>query len=355
MEPDSGFLAIDDEFTAVEDTSDNPLDVLDNDISQLDAPLTISEVGVPNRGGRVEIVDGTLLSYTPAADFFGPESFDYTITDGRGLESRATVEVLVADVNDPPTARDDQRTVSQDSVDNVVNVRNNDSIDPDFGEVLRITQVGLPSAGGIADSPDGTNIVYTPRSGFLGEESFTYMISDGRGGTDSAIVTVEVVERPDLVNFRLDVTSEEGSPIDEVREGDRFVLRGFVEDLRVQPEGVFAAFLDVSYDANLATAIEDIVIHDPFVTDQSGDRLEGLLDEVGGTQFITPVDGGEKLLFSVVMLADAPGMLEFNANRDNMLSPLHDVVLNNTEQPVRNEDIQFQSITIDVAGTGRSE
>jgi len=40
-----------------------------------------------------------------------------------------------------------------------------------------------------------STIVYTPDAGFAGEDTFNYVVSDGRGGTDSATVTVLVVRR----------------------------------------------------------------------------------------------------------------------------------------------------------------
>ena len=60
----------------------------------------------------------------------------------------------------------------------------NDVFTPDTGETLRVSAVGTPSQGGtVTLAPNGTHVLYTPKAGFTGQETFTYTISD-RGGTD---------------------------------------------------------------------------------------------------------------------------------------------------------------------------
>ena len=49
----------------------------------------------------------TGVSYAPAANYFGADSFTYTISDGNGGSATATVNVTVTPVNDNPVANDD--------------------------------------------------------------------------------------------------------------------------------------------------------------------------------------------------------------------------------------------------------
>lgn len=90
--------------------------------------------------------------------------------------------------NNPPVAANDTIVVEADSLDNLINVLANDS-DPD-NDPLTITAVSSPSHGIATISSNG--ILYTPTAGYSGVDSFTYTISDGRGGSATASVSVTV-------------------------------------------------------------------------------------------------------------------------------------------------------------------
>lgn len=76
----------------------------------------------------------------------------------------------------------------------LIDVLNNDR-DPD-GDTLTITSVGVPGKGSAVIS--GGRILYTPATGAgcTGTDSFTYAISDGKGGTSSATVAVSLSPAP---------------------------------------------------------------------------------------------------------------------------------------------------------------
>ena len=65
--------------------------------------LTITQVSNPV-GGTVSIL-GTDVVFTPAANFNGTASFDYTVSDG-ALTDTGTARFTVTEVNDAPTATD---------------------------------------------------------------------------------------------------------------------------------------------------------------------------------------------------------------------------------------------------------
>ncbi|NNC49296.1 MAG: cadherin-like domain-containing protein, partial [Flaviramulus sp.] len=104
-------VAQDDNFSVVEDSGANSLNVLvdnDNGADSFggDGPnsgaITLPS-GTTSNGGTVTVNDnGTAndptddtIIYTPAADFIGTDTFDYTITDADGDESTATASVFV--------------------------------------------------------------------------------------------------------------------------------------------------------------------------------------------------------------------------------------------------------------------
>ncbi|MBG7610658.1 tandem-95 repeat protein, partial [Polaribacter sp. BAL334] len=151
--------------------------------------------GTPN-----DPTDDTLV-YTPAANFNGTDTFDYTITDSNGDQSTATVTVTVSPVNDLPTAVDDIATVNEDSASNVINVLTNDSFG---GDGPNIGAISIPSAtsangGTVAVNTNGTpndptddTLVYTPAANFNGTDTFDYTITDSNGDQSTATVTVTV-------------------------------------------------------------------------------------------------------------------------------------------------------------------
>ena len=65
--------------------------------------------------GSVTLVSGQLV-FTPAANYHGPASFTYTITDG-SVSAVATVSGTVTPVNDAPVAQNDSFTVAEDGID----------------------------------------------------------------------------------------------------------------------------------------------------------------------------------------------------------------------------------------------
>jgi|688.fasta_scaffold00410_1 cyclophilin family peptidyl-prolyl cis-trans isomerase len=185
-----------DVFNFDEDSGTQTLNVLANDTVGTGVVLNITQVSTPTAGGTVTIApDGRSLRFTPAANFSGAGTFTYTAANAQGLSQVATVTVQLTEVNDPPNAVDDIVEVIQNSSQNVLSVLTNDTQGNDTGvvETLAVTNVGTGSAGGtIQIGSSGANIRYTPATGFVGTETFNYTLSDGRGGTDTASVTVTV-------------------------------------------------------------------------------------------------------------------------------------------------------------------
>ena len=136
----------------------------------------------------------TGVTYTPAANFIGTDTFTYTISDGNGGTATATVTVTVTAVNDNPAAVNDTATVAEDSAATAIDVLANDTFAPDTGETLTVTAVtqGRRTA---RVTFTATGVSYTPAANFFGPDTFTYTISDGNGGTATATVTVTVTQR----------------------------------------------------------------------------------------------------------------------------------------------------------------
>ena len=164
--------------------------VLANDTDADGDPLTITAVSNPGKG--VAAIAGNKIAYTPTAAgcSVGADTFTYTISDGKGGTSTATVNVALQPpaANQPPIAVDDTFTVACGATA-TLNVLANDR-DPD-GDALRITSVTAPQQGSrISISADGKTINLVPALFCFSTDSFNYTISDGRGGVATAKVTL---------------------------------------------------------------------------------------------------------------------------------------------------------------------
>ena len=199
-------VAVDDSATTSED-SPVTVAVLSNDTDPDGDDLTVTAVSSPSHGTASINGDGT-VTYTPSANFFGNDSFDYVASDGLGGLDTATVFITVTPVNDPPVAVDDNLTTDEDTP-GTVNVLANDS-DVD-GDALTVSSVGTPSHGTVTNNGDGT-ITYTPEADYNGTDSFTYTVSDGNGGLDTATVhvTVNPVNDPPVITSTPITTATQG-------------------------------------------------------------------------------------------------------------------------------------------------
>lgn len=191
--------------TAVSDTAATDtgtpvsVDVLDNDgdpdpgqtLTIAPGSLTAPVDGDGTTRGTVAVVGGEVL-YTPPAGWAGTVTFSYDATDGH---ERTTGTVTVTVRNAPPVADDDSATTDSGTPVRV-DVLDGDT-DPN-GDTLTVTALGTSGHGSVrlVTTPSGDVVEYEPLHGFAGVDTFTYEVSDGRGGTATATVTVTVRNAP---------------------------------------------------------------------------------------------------------------------------------------------------------------
>ena len=183
------------------------LDVLANDTGDIDpASLAISQA--PNLG-QAEVVltqigkglnpgPGDLsaqVAYTPAAGFIGDDFFSYSIADPTGSITRMAlvrVTVVPAD-NEPPVAVDDAVTIEPNTPVTIFVTMNDFDVDSllDAGSEMVVSP---PSNGTVGDGGFGA-FLYTPNTGFIGVDTFTYTVADAFGAVSNE-ATVEVTVTP---------------------------------------------------------------------------------------------------------------------------------------------------------------
>ena len=88
--------------------------VLGNDTDADGKPLTAALVGAPAHGTVTLNANGS-FTYTPAANYNGPDSFTYRANDGTADSNVATVSITITAVNDAPAAAADAFTTNEDA------------------------------------------------------------------------------------------------------------------------------------------------------------------------------------------------------------------------------------------------
>ncbi|HIF9433008.1 TPA: retention module-containing protein, partial [Photobacterium damselae] len=136
--------------------------------------------------GQVTVNPDGSWEYVPNTDFNGEDSFTVVVDDGNGGTDTITVTVNVTPVNDAPVGED----VSAETQEETAVTGQLTATDVD-GDNLTFKQGSEPTNGQVTVNPDGS-WEYVPNPDFNGEDSFTVVVDDGNGGTDTITVTVNV-------------------------------------------------------------------------------------------------------------------------------------------------------------------
>ena len=158
-------------------------------------PASIPLPGSIGNGGALEYaivrapahgsvsLTGAVASYVAQPGYAGGDSFRYRVRYGSAVRE-AEVQIAVTVPNAAPQAANDTAFARRTAI--LIPVLANDS-DPD-GDPLTITGVTAPRVG--TATIEAGKIRYTPPRNWSGSVNFVYTVSDGRGGTASATVTV---------------------------------------------------------------------------------------------------------------------------------------------------------------------
>ena len=167
-------------------------DLLANDSDADGDGLALIAVGNAS-GGSVGLDGNGDVVFTPAANFNGQASFDYTVADGRGGTGTATVLVAVAAVNDAPTAAD-ASLVAPPGVpyEGVLPAADVD------GDVLGYAITSAPAHGTVTLAADG-GFTYVAADGYFGSDGFTYTATDPSGASATGQVSLTVAAPGNLV------------------------------------------------------------------------------------------------------------------------------------------------------------
>ena len=187
--------------TTNEDTSVD-IDIVATDVEN-DA-LTYVITTNPTNGTLT--MTGSVVTYTPNANYNGSDSFSYRVNDGTN-NSNATVPITVNPINDPPVSSDKTVTTNED-VSLPIDVT---ATDVEGNGSINYTIVSAPTNGSV--SVVGNIITYVPSANYNGTDSFTYKANDGvdDGNTATVSITITAVDDASVAQPQ-SITTNEDTP-----------------------------------------------------------------------------------------------------------------------------------------------
>ncbi|HIA62151.1 MAG TPA: hypothetical protein EYN93_04540 [Planctomycetaceae bacterium] len=376
-------LAVDDRLEVDVNSDFNTLLVMQNDLESSTPPNTVVGVTVGDSGAIIQIAPGgTHVLYKPALGDIDGDSFDYTIQDGAGNQSVATVTIVHLQPSEsyPDLFAVDDYTVVVGAVTapafTDIDVAANDhsgQADP----VVVLAVIDGP-VNGTASIHSG-QIRYTPNAGFFGLDKLTYTITNALGvDTHKGNVAIQVTTdgfnpTDDDISYIVQaIHPTSGALVDsvDIEVGETLTVQISVQDGRpvtASDAGIFAAYLDLVYGRdNLQMITDSLTFGASFPNGQSGDlSVPGLVNEAGAFQDLAVVNGSAPLtVFTVDFRGLNPGVTTVQADPADVssdspvpgTSPLHDTLTINPAAAVAHNDINFKTLTVAVtSGSGEGE
>ncbi|MFY4674980.1 isopeptide-forming domain-containing fimbrial protein [Bacillus anthracis] len=192
-------------------------------------------------------------------------SKDTTVTATVGC---ATDSKMIPAANQPPTAPDDEKTIS-------VNTKASGQVkgtDPDGDSLTYRTGSKQPSHGTVVVNEDGT-WTYTPSKDYVGDDSFTVMVDDGHGGTSEATIVIHVKPTPVL-------ESKKEASIQQKADGNKDATHPEVGDTllytiqtrnTISDSPIKNAVIEDQLPAGLEYVLGTLQVDGKAVTDTEGD------------------------------------------------------------------------------------
>ena len=202
------------------------INVLSND-SDPDGSINVKTVAIVAKPshGTVSVDSKTgVVTYTPAKNYTGSDSFTYKVKDNSGAYSNvATVSLTVTPPNQPPQAHDDSATTGKNAPV-TINVLANDKDTDGTIDPTTVVIVGAAKHGTTSINPTTGVVTYTPAANYTGTDTFTYKVKDNQGAYSnvaSVSVTVTAPNQPPQAHDDSATTKKNKSVAINVLANDR--------------------------------------------------------------------------------------------------------------------------------------
>jgi len=172
------------------------INVLDNDYD-LDGMLnftSLNVISIPSHGVIMDINTTTgEIWYNPEIDYYGNDTFEYSINDDDNATSTAIVHISIFHSNNIPISIDDNYGLLEDTIF-IVNgpgILSND-YDPDNGPMPLIAELVQGPENGSVDIEIDGSFIYQPNFNYYGADSFIYQCYDGMNYSENATVNLVI-------------------------------------------------------------------------------------------------------------------------------------------------------------------
>ncbi len=204
----------------------------------------------------------------------GSLTMTVNVQDGDGDSVQTTFNLTVTPVNDAPTAIGDIASTQENTAVTIAVLENDSDIEEDE---LSIDSYEQPSHGSVTQS--GDDLIYTPTSGWAGDDSFAYYVTDSTD-TSMAVVAVTVAnenDAPVAVNDSA-VTNEDTQITISVTDNDTD------KDLGVDPDEELTVTLSTENTASLgSTSVSgNSIVYDPNENAYGQDTFEYIITDAYG-------------------------------------------------------------------------
>ncbi len=336
--------------------------------------LTFALVGQPSNGVLSGFNAQTgAVTYTPADDFSGQDTFTFRVSDGELNSAPATVTVTVNAVNDAPTANAQTVSTNEDTAVNITLTGN----DPD-GDDLTFAVLQQPANGTLSnfDAQAGT-VTYTPSSNFSGNDSFTFRVSDGQANSAAATVSITVnaindapvanaqsvsTNEDTAVNITLTGNDPDGDDITFalVDQPDNGVLSGFnaqTGTVTYTPADGFSGLDSFTFrvsdgQLNSATASVTITVNDVNDAPTANAQSVSTDEDTAVNITLTGADpDGDDLTFTILQQPSSGVLSGFNAQTGAVIYTPNDGFNGNDSFTFRVSDGEFDSAPATVSIT----
>ena len=285
------------------------------------SPLTYSVVDSPTHG----TLSGTApnVTYTPAIDYYGSDSFTFKANDGSLNSNTATVSITITAVNDAPIANN-QSVITNEDTAKAITLTAADI----EGSPLTYSVVGSPTHGTLSGT--APNLTYTPAIDYNGSDSFTFKANDGSLNSNTATVSITIT----AVNDAPVVTDIPNQTIAEGANFATIALDNYVSDVdNTDAEMTWTYSGNSQLGVSITNRIATITTPNP---DWNGSETITFTAKDPGL-----LSGIDSAVFTVTAVNDAPVVTDIPNQTVAEGSTFATIALDNYVSDVDNTDAQM--------------